>query len=87
MTINSDMALSIIRSVSDPVFIIVPSHIMSDEDLVRIFQSLEEILSKIEEKTDVKFDILIESAEYFGGYGEMQDIADEQKEDMNDGAV
>ena len=68
---TDDFTISnLINAISEPVFVIIPSKLLPDEDLVRIFNSLEEILTKIEEKTKVKFDILIESAEYFGGYDE-----------------
>lgn len=85
MATDEDTVLSIVRSISEPVFVIVPNKIMIDEDMVRIFKSLEEVLTKIEDKAKVKFDILVESAVYFGGYNEMSDIANEQKEDLGDG--
>lgn len=87
MVTDDDTILSLIRSISEPVFVIVPNQTLPDEDLIRIFKSLEDILTKIEEKTKVKFDILIESAVYFGGYDEMSDIAEEQKEDLGDGLI
>jgi hypothetical protein len=87
MATDEDTILSLIRAISEPVFVIVPNAVMPDEDMVRIFKALEEVLTKIEEKAKVKFDVLVESAVYFGGYNEMSEIASEQREDLGDGII
>ena len=70
----------LIGSVSEPVFVIIPNRELEDENLVKLFQTLEEVLTKIEAKTECEFDIMVESAGYFGGYAEMVDVLNEDKE-------
>ena len=65
---DSDTVAALINSVAEPVFVIVPNEIMEDEDLIKLFRTIESLLLKIEEKTDVTFDLLVEDAGGYGGY-------------------
>ena len=81
MTTNEDTIRSLISSVSEPVLIVIPQQAMPDEEMIRIFKTMEDLLTKVEEKLGIEFDVLVESAVYFGGYNEMSDQANEQKEE------
>lgn len=76
---DDDTIRGLVRAISDPVFIVIPGATMSDDDFVKLFQSIESLLMKIEEKTEVEFDVMVESAVYFGGYSDMADMVMEQK--------
>lgn len=84
MPTDEDTIRALITSISDPVFVIIPEREIDEEDSVRIFQALEDVLTKIEEKVGSEFDVMIESSVYFGGYREMSDLAQEQKDDVED---
>jgi len=76
---DEDVVKGLIRSVTEPVLIIIPNVEMSEDDYVKLFNTLEEVLLKIEKKVGAEFDILIDSASAFGGYKVLADEADEQK--------
>lgn len=84
MAIEESIILAMINSVSEPIYVIVPKQTMSDEDMVRLFQAFEGILDKIEEKTNMEFDILVESAAYFGGYDDLSEAAEQQRTEVED---
>lgn len=84
MEIEESIILAMINSVSEPIYVIVPKQTMSDEDMVRLFKAFEGILDKIGEKTDMEFDILVESATYFGGYNDLSEAAEQQRTEVED---
>ena len=79
---DEDTIIGLIRSVPDPVFIVIPNLELDGEELVKLYQSIETFLQKIEEKTEMEFEVMIESAEYFGGYQGAVEAVDEQKEEV-----
>ena len=80
---DEDTIRGLVNLVSEPVLIVIPNQMIGDEEMVRIFKTLEDILLKIEDKLGIEFDILIESAVYFGGYNEMSDLVSEQRDDSS----
>jgi len=80
MAIDPDIVRGLINAIDEPVFIVVPNSEMDDDEYIKLFQTLESVLERIEKRLNVDFDVLIESAIYFGGYREMSNLADEQLE-------
>lgn len=76
---DSDIIRSLVSAVSEPVFIVIPNRELEDEQLVKLFEMLEEVLTKVETKIECEFDVMVESAIYFGGYTEMADVITEDK--------
>ena len=72
----------LVKSVSEPVFVIIPNKDMGDEGYVRLFKTLEEVLSKIEGKTGAEFDILVDCASVYGGYNALQEELVDQRAEI-----
>jgi len=77
---DDDTIRALINSVSEPVFIIIPDHELEDEQFIKLFQTLEDVLTKIETKVECEFDVMVETADYFGGYAEMSNLFQEEKD-------
>ena len=70
---------AMLGSVDNPVFTIIPSAEMGDEGYVKLYRVLEEVLLKIEDKADVEFDIMIDSADSYGGYNTLLQEVEDQR--------
>lgn len=60
--------LDLIQTSEEPMFIIAPTQAVEDADLEKIYNILEDICVKLEEKTDVAFNVLVDDASLIGGY-------------------
>ncbi len=84
MLTDEGAVFGLVNSVSDPIFVVIPKQQMEPDELARLFQSMEIVLEKIEEKVGHGFDILVESATYFGGYEDMHESSEEQKAEFEE---
>lgn len=74
-----DTIRNLVNSVSEPVFIIIPNKELEKEELVKLFETLEDVLIKVEAKLGCEFDVMVENSMYFGGYSEMSDVIAEDR--------
>ena len=73
----------LVGSVTDPVLIISPrsNKVISDNEMVKIYEVIETVLQKIASKIGAGFTITVASSIDFDGYDTIDTLSDEQKDE------